>query len=86
MWQYNYSVWRIATLWQILCQVLTIHIWWQIKYILIYVTCCKAALASNASVGSLTIDTSAVGVPWVETAAGERRGVDVRENSSDGAP
>lgn len=50
------------------------------------ITCCKAALASSASVGSLAIDISAVGVPGVETAAGEDRGGDVRENSSDGAP
>lgn len=50
------------------------------------ITCCKAALASNASVGSLAIDTSAVGVPGVEAAAGEHRGVDVKENSSDGTP
>lgn len=43
-------------------------------------------MASNASVCSLAIDISAVGVPGVEIAAGERRGVDVRENSSDGTP
>lgn len=49
-------------------------------------TCRKAALASNASADSVAIETSAVGVPVVGTAAGERRGVDVRENSSGGVP
>lgn len=49
-------------------------------------TCRKAALASNASADSVAIETSAVGVPVVGMAAGERRGVDVRENSSGGVP
>lgn len=49
-------------------------------------TCLKAALASNASADSVAMETSAVGVPAVGMAAGERRGVDVRENSSGGVP
>lgn len=49
-------------------------------------TCLKAALASTASAVSVAIETSAVGVPAVGMAAGERRGVEVRENSSGGAP
>lgn len=49
-------------------------------------TCLKAALASTASDVSVAIETSAVGVPAVGMAAGERRGVEVRENSSGGAP
>lgn len=49
-------------------------------------TCRKAALASNASADSVAMETSAVGVPEVGMAAGERRGVEVRENSSGGVP
>jgi len=49
-------------------------------------TCRKAALASNASADSAAMETRAVGVPVVGVAAGERRGVEVRENSSGGVP
>ena len=49
-------------------------------------TCRKAALASNASVDSVAMETSAVGVPAAGMDEGERRGVEVRENSSGGAP
>lgn len=43
-------------------------------------------MASTASVDSVPMETSAVGVPVVGVAAGERRGVDVIENSSGGVP
>lgn len=46
----------------------------------------KAALASSASADSAAMETSAVGVPAVGVAAGERRGLEVRENSSGGVP
>ena len=49
-------------------------------------TCRKAALASSASADSAAMEMSAVGVPVVGVAAGERRGVEVRENSSGGVP
>lgn len=49
-------------------------------------TCRKAALASSASADSVAMETRAVGVPVVGMAAGERRGVEVRENSSGGVP
>ena len=49
-------------------------------------TCRKAALASKASVESVVMETSAVGVPEVGMAAGERPGVEVREKSSGGVP
>lgn len=49
------------------------------------VTCRNAAFASSASADSV-MATSAVGVPAVGVVAGERRGVDVRENSSVGVP
>lgn len=51
-----------------------------------WLTCLKAALASKASADSVAMETSAVGVPAVGMAAGERRGVEVRENSSGGGP
>lgn len=49
-------------------------------------TCRKAALASNASADSAAMETRVVGVPAVGVAAGDRRGVEVRENSSAGIP
>lgn len=60
----------------------------QFKYCLanLAFTCRKAALASNASADSVAIETSAVGVPAAGIAAGERRGVEVSENSSGGVP
>lgn len=49
-------------------------------------TCRKAAFASIASAESEAMETSAVGVPVVGVAAGERRGVEVSENSSGDVP
>lgn len=49
-------------------------------------TCLRAALASSASAESVAMETSAVGVPVAGMAAGRRRGVEVKESSSGGAP
>lgn len=49
-------------------------------------TCLRAAFASRASAESVAMETSAVGVPAAGIAAGGRRGVEVRESSSGGAP
>lgn len=51
-----------------------------------FLTCCKAALAPKASADSAAIETSAVGAPVVGMVADERRGVEVRANSSGGVP
>lgn len=49
-------------------------------------TCFRAALASTVSVDSTAVATRLVGVAALGVAAGERRGVEVRENSSNEAP
>lgn len=49
-------------------------------------TCFSAALASTVSMDSTAVAPRPVGVAEEGVAAGERRGVDVRENSSGMAP
>lgn len=67
------------------------HLQQKKKFFLLFIfknslTCLSAALASTASADSVAIDTRAVGVPVVGVVAGERRGVEVKENSSGGGP
>lgn len=59
---------------------------WYRFYFINTVTCRKAALASSASADSAAMETRAAEVPLVGVAACDRRGVEVRENSSAGTP